>query len=351
MPQRGLRADKTGNSIRMARKFSTTQFRRESQAPDRDDGRGRTAETPTSIPRQGWKDVALRVKEQVKEDHVSVLAAGVAFYLMLSLFPFAIAAVSLYGLLSDPTSVTELIDQFRGALPSSVAELLEEQLGAIASTSKGSLTFGLVVSVLVALWSASKGARSLIEATNVAYDEKEGRGFLRLRALSLAFTLAFLVVLVAAVAVIAVLPALLDHLGVVGRWTFAVLRWPLLAAIAIVGLAALYRYAPNRDDARWRWVSLGAIVASVLWLAGSALFALYANRFGSFNETYGSLSAVVVLLLWLFLTAYAILLGAEINAETEHQTARDSTEGPERPIGERGAHAADTVGETAHASG
>ncbi len=317
-----------------------------SEAPARDDGRGRTAESPTRIPPQGWKDIALRVKDQVKEDHVSVLAAGVAFYLMLSLFPFAIAAVSLYGLLADPTSVTELVDQFRGALPASVATLMEEQLRAIAESSKGSLTFGLVGAVLVALWSASKGARSLIEATNVAFDERETRGFLRLRGLALLFTLAFLVVIVAAVAVIAVLHALLDHLGAVGRWTFAILRWPLLGGIAIAGLATLYRFAPDRDNPRWRWVSLGALVGTVVWLAGSALFALYANQFGSFNETYGTLSAVVVLLLWLFLTAYAILLGAEINAETEHQTARDSTEGPERPMGERGAHAADTLGDT-----
>lgn len=185
----------------------------------------------------------------------------------------------------------------------------------------------------------------------MAFDERETRSFLRLRALGLAFTLAFLVVILASVAVIAVLPALLGNLGTLGRWTFAVLRWPLLAAISMVGLAALYRYAPDRDNPRWRWVSVGAVVGTVLWLAGSAVFALYANRFGTFNETYGSLSAVVVLLLWLFLTAYAILLGAEINSEMESQTARDSTEGPRRPMGERGAHAADTLGDTARSDG
>lgn len=343
--------EETGKSIPVAPDSTRRELQREPEVLGREDGRGRGADAPTRIPPEGWKDIAVRVKDQVKEDHISVLAAGVAFYLMLSLFPFAIAAVSIYGLVADPTSVTELVDQFRGAVPSSVANLIEEQLGGIAASSKGSLTFGLVASVLVALWSASKGARSLIEATNVAYDEGESRSFLKLRALAVAFTLAFLVVMVAAVAVIAVLPALFDHLGAVGRWTFAVLRWPLLAAISIVGLAALYRFAPNRDDPRWRWVSLGALVGTVLWLAGSALFALYANRFGSFNETYGSLSAVVVLLLWLFLTAYAILLGAEINAETERQTARDSTQGPERPMGERGAYAADTLGDAAGSSG
>lgn len=184
----------------------------------------------------------------------------------------------------------------------------------------------------------------------MAFDERETRGFLRLRLLALGSTVAFLLVIVAAVALIAVLPAVFDTFGAVGRWSFAVLRWPLLAGIAVVGLACLYRYAPDRDNPRWSWVSLGAVVATALWLAGSALFAFYANNFGSFNETYGSVSAVVVLLLWLFLTAFAILFGAELNAETEHQTARDSTEGRERPMGERHAYAADTLGETADAT-
>ncbi len=305
--------------------------------------RGGSAETPTQIPAAGWKDVLQRTKEEVRTDNVSVLAGGVAFYWMLSLFPFAIAALSVYGLVANPEDVTKMLQQVQGTVPDSVGQLLQDQLSSIAQSSQGSLTFGLVGSVLFALWSASKGASALIKATNVAFDETETRGFLRLRAMALLLTLAFLVVMVLSIALIVVVPKLVE--GTPFDTVFSVLRWPALAVVAMIGLAALYRYAPDRDEPRWQWVSLGAVVATVLWLVGSSLFSLYANNFGSFNETYGTLSAVIVLLLWLSLTAFVILLGAEINAETEHQTRRDSTSGPERPRGERDAYVADTVGE------
>lgn len=305
--------------------------------------RGGNAETPTQIPVAGWKDILQRTKDEVRTDNVSVLAGGVAFYWMLSLFPVAIAALSVYGLVADPDVVTKMVQQVQGTVPDSVGELLQDQLGSIAESSQGSLTFGLVGSVLFALWSASKGASALIKATNVAFDEKETRGFLRLRAMALLLTLVFLVVMVLSIALIAVVPNLVE--GTPFDTVFSVLRWPVLAVVALMGLVALYRYAPDRDEPRWRWVSLGAVVATVLWLVGSSLFSLYANNFGNFNETYGTLSAVIVLLLWLSLTAFVILLGAEINAETEHQTARDTTTGPDRPRGERDAYVADTVGE------
>ncbi len=305
--------------------------------------RGGSAETPTQIPAAGWKDVLQRTKEEVRTDNVSVLAGGVAFYWMLSLFPFAIAALSVYGLVANPEDVTKMLQQVQGTVPDSVGQLLQDQLSSIAQSSQGSLTFGLVGSVLFALWSASKGASALIKATNVAFDETETRGFLRLRAMALLLTLAFLVVMVLSIALIVVVPKLVE--GTPFDTVFSVLRWPALAVVAMIGLAALYRYAPDRDEPRWQWVSLGAVVATVLWLVGSSLFSLYANNFGSFNETYGTLSAVIVLLLWLSLTAFVVLLGAEINAESEHQTHRDSTSGPERPRGERDAYVADTVGE------
>ena len=224
----------------------------------------------------------------------------------------------------------------------SVAHLIEDQLTNIAQSSAGSLTLGLVGSVLFGLWRGSRGARAVIEAINVAFGEGEGRGHLRLRALALIFTLGFLVVMVGAIALIAVLPSVVTSGS--WQWVFSVLRWPFLAGAAIVGLAVLYRFAPDRDDARWEWLTLGSVAGTALWLVGSAVFALYADMFGSFNEVYGAMSAVVVLLLWLFLTAYAILVGAEINAETERQTVRDSTRGPAEPMGERGAHVADTLG-------
>jgi len=307
-----------------------------------EDGRGGTAESPLHIPLSGWKDILRRTKDAVKEDNVGILAAGVGFYFMLSLFPFAIAGLSLYGLVADPDDVMKLVEQLEGTMPTYVSELLEEQLGGIAETSGGSLTFGLIGSVLFALWSASKGASALIKAINIASTEGETRGFLRLRVMALGLTFGFLVVMVAALLIIAVVPRLLSEtpFGTLVK----VLRWPLLAMISLTGLAVLYRYASDRAEPRWRWVNLGSLVATVLWLAGSGAFSLYANNFGSFNETYGSLSAVIVLLLWLNLTAFVILLGAEINAESEHQTAQDSTRGPDRPMGQRGAHAADSVG-------
>lgn len=314
------------------------------------DDRGREADSPLRIPATGWKDIALRTKDEVKRDNVTILAAGVAFFFMLSLFPFAIAGLSIYGLVADPAQVTEFVNQFRGAVPEEVGNLVESQLSSIAESSGGSLTIGLLTSVIFAIWSASKGASALIKATNIAFDEDDKRGFVRLRLLALAFTAGFLVVMVAAVAIIAIIPSVLEDVPGPAGTVFGILRWPLLAMIAIVGLGALYRFAPHRDYPRWQWASLGAIVGTAVWLVGSALFSLYASNFGSFNETYGSLSAVIVLLLWLNLTAFSILLGAEINAETEHQTARDSTQGEAAPMGERGAYVADTVGERAGAN-
>ncbi len=308
-----------------------------------ENGRGREAEAPTKIPAKGWKDIILRTKTEVKNDHMTILAAGVAFYLMLSIFPFAIAGMSIYGLVADPAQATELVDSFRGAVPDSVAQLAEDQLTGLADASDGGLGIGVVIALLVALFSASKGARALIESTNMAFDEDETRGFLRLRLLGFVFTLAFLAFFAVSVGVILVLPAVLNNFGSAGRLAVTILRWPLLGALAAVGLAVLYRYAPDRDEPKWSWTSPGAIIATLLWLIGSGLFSFYANNFGSFNETYGSLSAGIVLLLWLFLTSLCILFGAEINAEAERQTKEDSTKGPSQPLGTREAAAADTV--------
>jgi len=188
-----------------------------------------------------------------------------------------------------------------------------------------------------------------VTAVNIAYDEQETRRFVRLRALSLVLTLGAIVFLAVAFAVVALLPALLagSHLDGAARAVIGVLRWPGLAVGFAVGVGVVYRYAPDRDDPKWQWVSVGAVVATLLWIAGSLLFSLYAANFGKYNETYGSLGAVVVVMLWLFLTVYAVILGAELNAETERQTVEDTTEGRERPLGTRDAYAADTVGPTA----
>jgi membrane protein len=315
----------------------------------RDEDRGREADRPTNLPARGWKDVLVRVKAEAKDDNVTLLGAGVAFFALLALVPALVALVSVYGLVADPGKVDRQVEDVLGAAPTEVRNLVATQLSKITDDAGGALGLAAVLGVLVALWSASSGVRNLIGAINAAYDEDETRGYVRLRAVSLAFTVGAIVFLVASFVVIAILPGVLADtgLGVVGRIATSVLRWALLLVGMLVALAVLYRYGPDRDSAAWSWVSPGAIAATVLWLAGSALFAVYTANFGKYNETYGSLGAVVVVMLWLYLSALAVILGAELNAELERQTRKDTTVGPDKPMGERGAVAADTLGPTA----
>jgi membrane protein len=308
-----------------------------------DDGRGRDADSPTDIPAKGWMDVLKRTLAQVKSDNVPVVAGGVAFYIFLSLVPALLALILVYGLVADPSDVGRQIGDYLTALPKEAQATILQQLKHITEQDTGGLGVGLVVSVLAALYSASKGVQGLIAALNVAYDEEETRKFLKLRLTSLGLTLAVIVGAAVGVGGMAVLGAVAAHLGTAGGIALTVLRWPLLAAFLVLGLAALYRYAPDRDRAKWRWVTPGAILATILWVIGSVAFSIYASVAGNFTETYGTLATTVVLLLWLLLSAYVIILGAEFDAETERQTARDSTKGPRRPLGQRDAYAADTV--------
>jgi len=314
--------------------------------------RGRLAEQPTEVPPRGWKDVLIRVKSEAKEDHVSLLSAGVAFYALLALVPALVALLSIYGLVADPEDIERQVLDALSAAPAEVREMVSEQLTSIQGSSAGTAVFAAIAGIVLALWSASSGIKHLIEAINAAYDEKESRGFVRLRGLSLAFTAGAVVFFVIAFGAIALLPSLLAEtgLGTAGRIAAGLLRWVVLLAGLLVGLAVLYRYAPSRENARWAWVSPGALLASVLWLAGSVLFSIYTANFGKYNETYGSLGVVVVVMLWLFLTMVSIVLGAELNAEVERQTVKDTTSGRPAAMGSRGAYAADTVGESSDAS-
>ena len=311
---------------------------------DRQQDRGRSASTPTDIPARGWKEVLQRVASRLKEDHVSLLAAGVAFRALLALFPALIAAVSLWGLLADPETITEEIAGFADALPEEVAAIIEQQLTQIAGTGTGALSGTLVVSILLALWSASGGLAGLIEGCNAAYNEVDRRSFVHKRGLALAFTLGGLVFLLVALGLIAVLPAVLGTLGLgpAAERAVRIGQWPLLALMAMGAMALVYRYAPDRDQAQLRWVTGGAILGTVVWLLASAAFTYYVEVAGDFAETYGALAGVIVLMLWLLLTAFSILLGAEFNAEAERQTVVDTTVGDPQPIGQRGAHVADT---------
>lgn len=306
---------------------------------------GGEADSPTQIPAQGWKQVLLRTKDQIKEDNVPLLAAGVAFYAFIALFPALIAAVTVYGLVADPEQVEEQISSFGDALPTEAATLLNEQLTSIAGSSSSALGWGLLLSLGGALFAASGGMQNLIKAVNIAYDEEETRGFVKLRALALALTLGAIVFIVVSIGLVAVVPVVLDAagLGAAGRIAAQVARWAGLVVFVLVALGVIYRFAPDRDDPKFRWVGLGSGVATLLWILGSAAFSLYVSNFGKYSETYGALAGVVILLLWLWLTCLIILVGAEINSETEQQTAKDTTQGPEKPMGERRAVKADSL--------
>jgi membrane protein len=308
---------------------------------------GREAQTPVQIPTRGWVQVVKRAWAEARVDNVPILAGGVAFAAFLALFPALIAALTLYGLVADPAQVAAQVNALASVLPEAARPIITDQLNAVASSSTGALGIGLVVSLLAALWSASGGTMNLIKATNLAYDEDENRGFLKLRGIALALTLAAVVFVLLALALVAVVPPVFDALGLggVALVVAQVVRWALLVALVVVALAVVYRVAPDRDAPRFAWVSTGAVVATVLWIIGSLAFSFYVSSFGSYNKTYGALAGVIVLMLWLYLTSYIVLLGAEINAESERQTARDSTRGEPQPMGERSADAADTVAE------
>jgi membrane protein len=286
-----------------------------------------------------------RAFKESSADNVPILAAGVAFFAFLAIFPAMIAAITLYGIFADPETVAAQVRDLSAALPEQAQPILLDQLQSVASASNGALGFSLVVSLLAALWSASSGTGNLLKAINIAYDEDESRGFLKVRGIALALTLGAIVFMLLTLALVAVVPVVLDALplGTLGTVLAQVLRWVLLVVLVVVALAVTYRVAPDRDLPRFAWVSTGSLVATVLWIIGSIAFSLYVNNFGSYNKTYGAIAGVVVLMLWLYLTSYIVLLGAEINAESERQTRADTTRGASAPMGERGAAAADEL--------
>jgi len=309
-------------------------------------GHGRQAGAPHQIPPRGWKDISKRTLKEVKQDQVPLLAAGVAFYTLLSLFPAIIAGVSIYGLVADPQTVRDQIDRLARQLSPETASILTDQIRQITGGAGGALGVATVVGILTALWSASSGMKALITGVNLAYDETESRKFLKLRGLAIVLTLGAMVLLAVAGATIAGFPPIADDLPVALQWVVSILRFVLLAALLIVGLAVLYRFAPDRDEPRWTWVSWGSGIATLLWILASIGFSIYVNSFGNYNKTYGALAGIIILMFWLYLTAVIVLVGAELNTEMELQTARDTTKGPEQPMGERGGHAADHVAES-----
>jgi membrane protein len=317
-------------------------------APSPQELPGIHAEKPSQIPWGGWKQIVKRAWAENKADNMPIIGGGVAFFGFLSIFPGLIALISIYGLVASPETVARQVESLSAQLPDEAAALIGQQLKSIVDNSGGALTVSLVVSILAALWSASGGIGNLITAVNIAYDEVETRNFIKLRATSLALTLGAIAFVLVAFGLLAVVPALISALplGVVGTVLAQIVRWGLLLAMFAGSLAVIYRVAPDRDAPRLRWVSLGAVVVTVLWAIVSVGFALYVNNFGSYDKTYGAIAGVIVLMLWLYLTCYLVLFGAEINSEAEHQTAHDTTTGEPQPMGIRDAKVADTLPES-----
>jgi membrane protein len=309
--------------------------------------RGREADHPTEIPAAGWRDILLRVWQQIAADNISMIAAGVAFYGLLAIFPAITAFVSIWGLIADPAQVQQQFASLKEIVPQEAWNLLNDQLRSVASTGATKLGWGVALGIVVALWSAGAGVRALITALNIAYEEEEKRGFVKFYAVAFLFTLALVAAAVVALTVIVAVPVVLQFLPLGGLADAAIrtLTWMVLAGLVIVGLAVLYRYGPSRSHARMRWVTWGAVAAAGVWLLASFAFQIYAANFANYSATYGSLGAVIALLMWFWVSAFVVLLGAELNSEMEHQTRRDSTTGPEKPLGKRGAYVADHVGE------
>lgn len=309
------------------------------------DKRGHNAEKPIQIPMRGWKDIALRVKDQLTKNHLSILSAGIAFYFFLAIFPAIAAALSIYGLVMEPAQVEQQMSQLANVLPEQAHQMVSNILERQSEKSESSLGWSLFLSVLISLWSANKGTKAVFEGVNITYNEIDERGFFKLNGITLLFTLGGIIIGFIAIAMVVAFPALIGKMGLPPtlETIIQLLRWPILALIVMSALAGIYKVAPYRASPKFRWTSWGAIIATVFWLVGSLLFTLYVNNFGSLDATYGSFAAVIILMLWFFLTAFIILLGAEVNSEMEHQTSHDTTTGEDKPMGQRDGYHADHV--------
>jgi membrane protein len=309
-------------------------------------GRGRKAALPWQIPWTGWKDIFWRTYAEIQEDRLVAVAAGVVFYALLAIFPAITAIVSLYGLFTDAATINEHLSLAAGFLPQGALDVIQEQVNRITSKGDAKLSFAFIFGLGLALWSANAGMKAIIDALNVVYDETEKRGFIKLNLISLTLTLAAILSLLLAIAAVVVLPLLLGFVGLdrVGELLLRILRWPALFVLIIIGLAVLYRFGPSRTKVQWQWLSVGSVIAAIAWLIASALLSWYLGNFANYDATYGSLGAGIGLMMWLWMSSLVVLLGAQLNSEIEHQTARDSTVGAKKPIGTRGAAIADTVG-------
>lgn len=324
------------------------------RASEHDEARiGRHAHVPTQIPWSGWKQVLKRTFSEMISDRIGLAAAGCAFYATLALFPAISMLVSVYGLAFDPQTVEPQMKVLKHLLPGPAYTLIADRIHTLVSKDHGTLTISLIVSVLVTMWSSSAGTKSMLAALNMAYDEKETRSFFRFQGTALGMTLGGILGAALTLALLVFLPAMLDflpeHLGglqVIEEQTQLLIRIgsPVLMVLFVAAaFSMLYRFGPSRQEARWHWVTPGAVVSTLLWLITSAGFSYYVGHIASYDATYGPLGAVIGIMMWFFVTAYVVLIGAELNAELEMQTAQDSTVGEAQPLGSRGAYVADHV--------
>ncbi|QIG80150.1 YihY/virulence factor BrkB family protein [Stakelama tenebrarum] len=307
---------------------------------------GFDSERPWHHPKRAWRAILARVYTMTGYHNLGLMAAGVAFYAFLSIVPLLGAIVMTYGLVADPASVAKDMQAIMQVVPADAAALIEDQLLSVVETASAQAGFGLALALLVAIYGAMRSAKAIIQALNVIYEEEEGRNFLVLTLTGAVITIGAVVTAVTGLLAIGALAWLADMAGDPGGTaTFFVrlLSWAVAAAIASLGFALVYRYGPDRANARWTWLTIGSVAATLLWVVATLLFGIYTANFANYNATYGALGAVVVLLMWLYVSAMAVLIGAEINAEAERQTGVDSTTGASRPLGRRGATVADTL--------
>ncbi|GAB2185998.1 YihY/virulence factor BrkB family protein [Roseibium sp. LAB1] len=310
--------------------------------------RGRDAGSPEKIPPLGWLDIGYRVWHAVQRDHIDLIAAGVAFYGLLAIFPAITALTALSGLVVEPVEVSRQLEIIENVLPQQASQIILTQAADVAGSENAGLGFAFVIGLGIAVYSASRGMASLMEGLNVAYDEVEKRGFIALKARTLVMTILIVLALMLGLISALLLPVVFGYLAL-PDWLERILssvRWLLLGLLTVTGLSFVYRFGPSRTDAKWKWITPGAVIACLLWLAASYGFSVYVANFASYNRTFGSLAGVIILLMWLWISAYIVLLGAELNGEMEAQTREDSTIGPDQPMGTRGAVKADILGKS-----
>jgi membrane protein len=282
---------------------------------------------------------------EIISDRISLIAAGCAFYATLALFPAITMLVSIYGLVFDPTTVEPQLEVIREFLPPAAFALISDRVHTLVSQRSGTLGVSLLISTAVAFWSSSTGTKSLLSALNMAYEEQECRGFLRFQVVGLLMTLCGILATITGLTILVFLPVMIDFIGLDAYSSALVRVVSLLLLITFVAasLSLLYYFGPCRRSAKWYWITPGSLIATMLWLAASVLLSLYVGHVANYETYYGPIGAVVGVMMWFWLSAYAVLLGAELNAELELQTLEDTTTGPPKPLGKRGAYVADHI--------